>query len=634
MCGFAGYIKLDGKIIENSYVIDKMLQLQKHRGPDDSGIIAINSSTNNLEEAVYDNVTSFSFTPDIVFGFNRLSILDLSINGHQPMICPQGDVVLMMNGEVYNAFEFKDELFSNGVKFKSETDTEVVLNLYLHYGIEGMLNRLDGMFSIVIYDFKASSIFIVRDRFGIKPLYLLEDNGIISFSSELKSFKAIPDFKFKLDVSQLNEFLIFRNCINGTLIEKIKNVEPGTYYQYSIENKKLYKRKYFDIELSSNQEECSLHELKKELEKSVSNQMISDVKLGTQLSGGVDSSLVTFYASKVSKKGSLESVSIVFDNSKYNEESYIDYVTKELNLVSHKFKLENNYYLDNIEKAIWHFEQPLNHPNTIGIYLLSQKAKEHVTVLLSGEGADECLAGYSRFLWTNENLIFSKTFIKKIFKSKSRLKFLRLNLDRRNRIVLSSSFGDLELLKKIWNKFDIYKGIEKRKKIYNRLTGSPLSKQRKYEIKTFLPDLLIRQDKMSMAHSIENRVPFLSNALVSKSLSIKDVNLIKIVNGKKEGKAILKELCKQIFSHEFAYRKKKGFGIPLKDIFVSDHFSNKWKKEILPGIKRRAIFDYQEVDKLVDNVSNADPTELEMIWLMTNFEIWAQLYLDDDDSNS
>jgi asparagine synthase (glutamine-hydrolysing) len=402
MCGFAGYF-LKNNFESNSKTILNMLELQRHRGPDDSGILGIHTTQKTLEELDAQSPNDFLSAPNLIFGFNRLSILDLSPAGHQPMTNKEAQVALMMNGEVYNAFDYKPELEAKGYLFKGHSDTEVVLNLYLEYGLEGMLKRLNGMFAIAIYDGREKALFLIRDRVGIKPLYVLQENNRISFSSEMKSFKALPDFRFELDESKLSEFLLFRNAINNTLFKNIVNIEPGSYWRIDSEAGVAIKVYYNLRNEGGNNSQLNKAELETALRNSVKRQMISDVKLGCQLSGGVDSSLVTAFAAETLNEGALETVSIVFDEKNFSEKKYIDKVAEQYKLKSHQFTLDATAYLNLIDEAIWHFEQPLNHPNTIGIKLLSREAKKHVTVLLSGEGADEALAGYSRFLPTKSS---------------------------------------------------------------------------------------------------------------------------------------------------------------------------------------------------------------------------------------
>ncbi|NGP78154.1 asparagine synthase (glutamine-hydrolyzing) [Balneolaceae bacterium YR4-1] len=630
MCGLAGYFYLDHRKEQCTTTIKEMIDLQKHRGPDDSGILAINTKDELMVSYGKEN-QKMARPCDLLFGFNRLSILDLSFNGHQPMVSEKNKVALMLNGEIYNAFDYKDDLTTKGYNFKSTTDTEVVLNLYLEYGMDGMIKRLNGMFAIVVWDMRIKKLFLARDRFGIKPLYILKQNGRISFSSEMKSFGVLPEFSFELDKTKLDEFLLFRNVINDTLFKNIRNCKPGSYLSVS-QTGDIKEHIFYDIneegaDLKSKKD--ALNDLERSLQRSVQRQMISDVKLGCQLSGGVDSSLVAYYAKKSLEEGRLETISIKFSNPLFSEERYIDFVARQLELIAHKYTMEGEYYFNELEKATWHFEQPLNHPNTIGIYLLSQEAKKHVTVLLSGEGADEALAGYRRFINNIQSPYFNRHFLSKLKQNlPNLLSFLRYYNDGNCRLIMESSFSSIYSANELYPEFDSKLAFEKRKSILDKLDGDPILKHRKYELLTYLPDLLMRQDKMSMAHSIENRVPFLDNEMVTSSLNIAGDELIGSKNGRTEAKMILKVLCSKNFGNDFAFRRKKGFGIPLKDFMSSTDFQNRWKDEIEPGIEERGIFEVDSVSKWVSKIEKANSAQLDAIWLMTGFEIWAKKYLD------
>lgn len=630
MCGFTGFFNLNSNLETNNKVIREMIAIQQHRGPDDSGIVGINTLDKNFEEISTQQQANFDTPKDLLFGFNRLSILDLSPNGHQPMISPDKNVILMMNGEVYNAFDFKDDLIKKGHTFKSTSDTEIVLHLYLEYGMQKMITMLNGMFALAIYDFKLNTLFLARDRFGIKPLYVLQEDNRIAFASEMKSFKPLPNFNFEPDFSKMDEFLLFRNVINNTLFKNIINCTPGSFLE--INNGTITPHFYYSINDEGKTVLPNIEakeKLEKALQKSVSSQMISDVKLGCQLSGGVDSSLVTYFAAKNLDKGNLETISITFKDPKFSEEKYIDYVAETLSLKAHKYEMDAQYYFEVLEKAIWHFEQPLNHPNTIGIYLLSQKAKEHVTVLLSGEGADESLAGYSRFIRAKENKIFTKSFIGGLLRNKkSVFDYLNYALNSDKRMIMETAFGSVATAKALKSNFNFKKAIQDRTKTIKKLRGEKLLRQRKYELLTYLPDLLMRQDKMSMAHSIENRVPFLDNEMVTTSLNIPGDVLVAQHKNKLEGKKILKDICADKFDEKFAYRDKMGFGIPLREFMTSEVFQNKWKNEIEPSLKKRNLFDLKELAIWVANIPKATPEQLDAIWLLLGFEIWAKQYLD------
>ncbi|ERM83993.1 hypothetical protein P872_01650 [Rhodonellum psychrophilum GCM71 = DSM 17998] len=631
MCGFSGYYNLNSSFVPDNSTIREMISLQHHRGPDDSGIVGIDLAKQTVEPIQHSKEAPFLNPVDLIFGFNRLSILDLSPNGHQPMVSPTADVVMMMNGEIYNAFDYKDELIEKGYIFKSQTDTEVALHLYCEYGLEGMLQRLNGMFAFAVADLKKKVLFLARDRFGIKPLYILQEKDRIAFSSEMKSFKALPDFKFELDQKQLSEFLLFRNLVNKTLFKKIHNLEPGSYAEVSA-SKGLVLKKYYDIRNEGNTSisgPTAFEKLDASLEASVKRQMISDVKLGCQLSGGVDSSLVTHYASKSLDKGNLETVSVIFEDQKFTEKKFIDIVAKKLKLQSHQFELKADYYFEVMDKATWHFEQPINHPNTIGIYLLSEQAKKHVTVLLSGEGADEALSGYSRFVTAKQSAYLSRNFLSELKKNKKDLKsFVSYYSNPENRMILGAAFGTFSNAARIFPNFDWKVALQQRKKILETITRADAKRHRKYELLTYLPDLLMRQDKMSMAHSIENRVPFLDNEMVTTSLNIDENELVKEYKGKLEAKKLLKDICSEKFDEEFAYRDKMGFGIPLKEFFGSEAFKERWENDLLPGIVKRGLFNSAYTDSLFRNLKNSSPADLDTIWLMTGFEIWAKQYLD------
>ncbi|HNP33136.1 MAG TPA: asparagine synthase (glutamine-hydrolyzing) [Flavobacterium sp.] len=629
MCGFTGYFNFDNKNETGNQIIRQMLSIQKHRGPDDSGIVAISTKEKSFENVSISEDINFKSPSDLIFGFNRLSILDLSPAGHQPMISPNGNVILMMNGEIYNAFDYKPELEKKGYVFKSTSDTEVVLHLYSEYGMEKMISMLNGMFAMTIYDFDLDTLFLARDRFGIKPLYILKEENRLAFGSEMKSFKPLPNFKFEPDFSKLDEFLLFRNVINDTLFSNIKNCTPGTYL--SIKNGEIKAHVYYELNEEGAHKisnDNAQDQLENALQKSVASQMISDVKLGCQLSGGVDSSLVSYFAAESLNEGNLETISIIFKDPRFSEEKYIDKVAKQLDLKAHKYEMDAQYYFDVLEKAIWHFEHPLNHPNTIGIYLLSQEAKKHVTVLLSGEGADECLSGYSRFIKALR-FPFNREFLGGLKRnSKFAFEYLSYFLNPNKRMVMETAFGSLATAHSLKSDFKLDKAINERLQTLDKLDGNTNLKQRKYELLTYLPDLLMRQDKMSMAHSIENRVPFLDNNMVSTSLNISGDLLVAKHHGKDENKVLLKDICASKFGEDFAYRDKMGFGIPLREFFSSEVFKQKWNSKIAPGIQKRGLFEIKELNSWINNIASASADQMDAIWLMLGFELWAQHFLD------
>ena len=635
MCGITGYINTGDKTIHSTEIIRKMLAAQKHRGPDDSGIMAFSLKEQTAKEYTYQETQSTDQAFEGMLGFNRLSILDLSKNGHQPMCSPDGNVLLMLNGEIYNAFDLKPALVADGCIFKSTTDTEVVLYLYLKYGLRGMVQRLNGMFAIVVVDLRESKLYITRDRFGIKPMYYYNKNGVLAFSSELKSFYALDQFVATLNTALLDEYLVFKNNLNKTLINDVHRLAPGHYITYSPGNQ-ITHTQYFDINHYERQSKKNtsfdeaLNNLHKVLEKSVQSQLMSDVKLGCQLSGGVDSSLVTWLAKEIKQDNLLESVSIVFDDKSFNEKPYIDKVADKLEIVSHQFSLQPDFYQQNLIKATWHLEEPINHPNTIGIFLLAQRAKEYVTVLLSGEGADEVFGGYARYyavMYPYANKKFFSGLKKSITDP---FTFLRNYADPFSRANLDVAAMPAKMAKSLKPDFEYSKAIGQRKMIFDELTGSIFDKQVKYDIATYLPDLLTRQDKMSMAHSIENRVPFLDNEVVDHSFTIPAEYLIKrkARESKNTEKYLLKKMCAGVFGNDFAFRNKMGFGIPLREFMTKPGFNSYLRDEILPGIKKRNILNSHTIELMVNNLQKISTPELDALWIVVGLEIWMKQFID------
>ena len=612
----------------------EMLRFQKHRGPDDSGIRAFSLNSGKTIEIGIDDNSGLQTAYEGIIGFNRLSILDLSYNGHQPMMSPDGKVIVTLNGEIYNAFDFKDELQDWGYTFKSKTDTEILLALYLKYGFVGMLNRLNGMFAIAVIDLRLRTMFLTRDRFGIKPMYYLHNGKTFAFSSELKSFKCLNDFIWQLDEIQIDEYLMFRTNLDGTLFKGIHSLKPGSYLTFTLEHG-LIVRDFFNINTynrtgsRTNNIQDYKESFSEILGESVKSQLISDVKLGCQLSGGVDSTLVTLFANNHSDKGRLESVSIVLEDEKYSEDKFINTVTEKLGIVTHKFLLDSSYYLENLEKATWHLEFPLNHPNTIGIYKLSQRAKDYVTVLLSGEGADEVFGGYDRF----NDIIFpfhTRKILSEIARNKLNIKGMMDYLDGESRAIMANSYMLPSLAERLRNRFSYDNALSRRRSIYRSLTGTVFDRQVKYEMISYLPDLLIRQDKMSMAHSIENRVPFLDNEVVRQSFTIPENFLLKRKRrvGYNNQKYLLKELVADSFGRDFAFRRKMGFGIPLRKFFNDQEFERYLNEKILPGIKNRGLFNYRLASEWISDSGRISHTEMEALWVLVSFEIWASMFLD------
>lgn len=635
MCGFTGFINFNNQPL-NSHVLKQMTDIQAHRGPDDQGMVGF-SLFKDPKVNVIDNETSEFSHLHAGIGFNRLSILDLSKKGHQPMISHCGNYVLAYNGETYNALSFRNELIAKGHPIQSKTDSEVLLYLYIEYGIDRMLELLNGMFAFIIVDLKLQKSFIVRDQLGIKPIYLYKTSSVLMFSSEVKSFTKHPEFKAKLNTNHLDEYLLFRYCAHDrTLYKDVVQVPPGHYYEITKDEIKV--KEYWSYKIV-NEKSINLQDAIDELEatfrESIKSQLMSDVRVGCQLSGGIDSSLVTTFAREFFN-ANMDTFSIVFSDKKYSEEEFVNYVTNHTNSDSHRYQYSNQYAFENYFKTTWHLDQPISIPNTIGIKRLAQRAKENVTVLLSGEGADELFGGYSRYhdLSCRYNMNLKGYSKVPIIGSKIQNKY-DLSQTPEDFFVMSSSALSIEDFKKfsIGNSLD--RIIEQRKELFPT-QGDLIKRASAYDLKTYMVDLLNRQDKMTMAHSVENRVPFLDRKMVELVASLPSELLVKkcidirhLNKPNTYTKHILKELAVKRFNTDFVYRKKSGFPLPVKDLFLKTQMNELIEDQLMPGIKDRGLFNYDEVSKIWNKTNKEfSKGDLKNLWMFFAFETWAQTFLD------
>ena len=380
MCAIMG-------ILENNVNIEalkRMAKVLRHRGPDDTG-----EYMTRLFDAEDENVA---------VAHNRLSIRDLSSNGHQPMINDQGNVIITFNGEIYNAEDYRAELEKKGYTFKGTSDTEIMLNLYVEYGIDGLLERIDGMYAICIIDKKDDCIYLIRDRIGEKPLYFYKNANTLIWASEYKAFYEHPSFKVELDEDALSEYIMFRYVSGGhTLLRNVTNLEPGTYMQ--IKRGEIHKVKYRNYPVGNTSKNHYVDDVenwfKDRLRNAVNSRLVSDVEVGVQLSGGVDSSCITHMISE--KRNELQTFGMVFGDRSYSEQKYMEKVVAVCNTKSHMYEFPNELFLKNWMMTTYFFEAPMNHEGTVALMHLNKKASEYVKVLLCGEGSDESLGGYKRF---------------------------------------------------------------------------------------------------------------------------------------------------------------------------------------------------------------------------------------------
>lgn len=628
MCGIVGFInKKDKAQIE---VIEEMESVIKHRGPDDKGSVVSKFFSKDFE--------------DCAIGFVRLSIRELTMNGHQPMWNKNKDIVLTFNGEIYNSDLFRDELESKGYEFRGTSDTEVLLYLYEEYGMDEMLTKIDGMFAFCILDYNKHTIYLVRDRIGEKPLYIYQNDEVFLWGSEYKSFYCHKSFEARLNEDVLSEYIMFRYISdNETLLKGVKNVTPGHYLKLT--EKGIEDIEYWKLENCRRFNDCSKKECKDRLsewlDKAVESRLVSDLEVGVQLSGGVDSSHITYLASKKTTH-KIKTFGIVFDGKKYSEKRYMDKVDEICEIEPYQYNFESNIFFDSWINSTYYFEAPMNHEGTLGLYYLNKRAKEKVTVMLCGEGADETLGGYRRFykyaLYKKKPWIKYRNILKRGIKEHN---LLGVYQDEKNvdvAFIKDTQFTNNKTVKHILNNNNVEDIISKRYRIFKETNGTGIRKLMNYEVQTYLQDLLMRADKISMASSMELRVPFLMPKLVEFEGTIPDEFLVDATSNDpmRNTKMLLKELSSEVFGEAFAYRPKQGFGIPLMDYFVQEPMYSFINKKVLPGIERRGIFNYhqlkkwweEELERYKREEKHSNNSVVQALWTAFSFEIWADMFID------
>lgn len=634
MCGIAGFVNLDRRPAEPR-VLARMTDLIRHRGPDDQGLAWCSLSCGTAGE-FEAGAAAAADSAEVAIGFHRLKILDLTDHGHQPMANADRSIVIAFNGEAYNAFDFTAELEREGFRFRSRSDTEVVLYLYERFGLDGMLERLNGMFAIVIADLRTREVHIIRDHFGIKPMYWTVAGSALLFASEAKAFLGHPDFRAEIDPAVIDEYLAFR-YVSGesSLLKGVRQLRPG--HRLRVRDGAVTVHRYWQVpdvaEKAALSPADAVDGLDAVLRQSVQAQLLSDVKVGCQLSGGIDSSLVSVFA-REHLGADLDTFSVVFDDPQFSEDRWISQAAAAAHADSHRFMFSAASFHDTLARASWHMDQPISHPNSLGIWLLARGARERVTVLLSGEGADEVFGGYTRFHYAQMRPAISPWVGALAWTPHVGARLARqFGGDPVDSFIMASLFQRPEQVARLRPGADFSRAMAARRAIFADGSADHLSNCLKYEMQTYLVDLLVRQDKMTMAHGLENRVPFLDRRvvafarqlparyLVGESLSLRD--------GRMRGtKVVVKQLARRTFDDQFVYRPKSGFSLPLADYFAEPRFATLMEEVLLPGMRGRGLVDAGAVREHWQGLPTAGAGAAESLWISIALELWAQQVVD------
>ena len=632
MCGIAGFVNLD-RAPGDPGIVERMTHAIRHRGPDDRGLVMFSLSSGAIGEI---GGPAAPARLEGGLGFQRLKILDLSEQGHQPMMNADRTVMLAFNGEVYNAFDYTAELAAAGYRFHSKTDTEVLLYLYERYGLDGMLSRLNGMFAIVVADFRTRELHIVRDHFGIKPMYWTLAGRSLLFASEAKAFLAHPAFKAEVDASHVDEYLAFR-YVSGeaSLLKGVQQLRPG--HRLRVSGDEVTVHRYWEVpdhpEKAALSDADVLERLDQVLRRSVRSQLLSDVKVGCQLSGGIDSSLVSVFA-RSHFDADMDTFSVVFDDPAYSEDRWVSQVAAAVRSDSHQFTFSEDFFFDTLNRASWHMDQPISHPNSLGIWLLARESRPLVTVLLSGEGADEVFGGYARHYYANLRPALSPWagLLKHVPGVGPRFD-RQFGGDAVETFINASTFQQPGEVAQVRRGAGTVAARDRRRAIFAEGQADHLSNCLKYDMQTYLVDLLVRQDKMTMAHGLENRVPFLDREVVELARQLEARQLVgdslPFGNARTQGtKVALKRLARRTFDDDFVYRPKSGFSLPLAKYFASARAEALMEEQWLPGMRARGLVDADAVRARWKTLPGAGDGAAEALWIAVALEIWAQQCVD------
>jgi len=629
MCGLAGFFQLKGLIPQNSpEILKKMGEVIKHRGPDDYGEFLSERSA---------------------FVFRRLAIIDLE-SGHQPMISLGQKTSIVFNGEIYNFKELRQELRGRGAIFQTNSDTEVILLGYEHWGAD-VLNKLRGIFAFALYDRGKQSLFLARDYTGVKPIYYTTQSETFIFASEIKALLEYPGVKASFNVEFLPKYLSFLWVpAPDTLFKDIFVLEPG--HMMVVNARGIEKRRYWNPRLttqcSTTSEDEWIDILDSELKRVVKEQMLSDVPLGAFLSGGVDSSTIIHYMNEAS-----DAPITTYTTGFYDQDLENDVILSDLEysrLAARNLNVEYNEIILSPDVAsllpslVWHMDDAVADPAAITTYLICRAAKEKCSVMLSGVGGDEIFGGYPRYI---ADLLARKyqripAFIRnKIIKPgigmmpagswalvRNAKKFLK-NADmpfeeRYFGYLTYYSRDELEKLLKIpfrWS--EIFKGHRQLLEKYR--IEDPIQSMMNLDLMTFLPNLnLMYTDKMSSAVAVEVRVPYLDHLLIESIARIP--GSYKVRNGKR--KYILKKVAERYLPQKIVWRKKAGFGAP-----IGAWLKGQLKEMMLDllseeTVKRRGYFNYSFISKLILDHLNNREYNANQLWQLMMLELWHQIFID------
>jgi len=635
MCGICGIFFSDRDWHVSSDVLAGMNDRIVHRGPDDEGFF--------IEE-------------NVGLAMRRLSIIDVK-SGHQPLANENQDVWIVYNGEIYNHVELRAGLEAKGHRYRTRSDTETIVHLYEEYGRD-CVKHLRGMFAFAIWDRRKRVLFVARDRMGIKPFYYRWDGKSFLFGSEIKTILAHPEVPAEFNRGALAEYLAF-GYLTGpeTMFAGIQKLMPGHTLELREGDEPRIER-YWDLTTAVDRETQS-HEYyvktyRELLEKAVGSHLMSDVPLGVFLSGGLDSSAVAALASKI-RGDRIQTFAVGYGEEEFSELRYARQVATHIRSDHHEVRLSREEFFGSLPQLIWHEDEPIVWPSSVALYHVARLARERVTVVLTGEGSDETLAGYTRYAWTLLNSRMDRTyraltpsFLRRSLRAaigaaplsaslhrKLEHTFLMRNgenwrsfyFDNFYSAFSSSELPQLLTPEALEGAGHAYEGSMQ---AWDRSSGDLLHRLLYTDINSYLIELLMKQDQMSMAASVESRVPFLDHPLVEFTARIPAAHQIKGL----AGKLILKEAVADLLPRDIVYRKKMGFPTPWAYWLAGPQLEEIERLLSEARSQARGLFRPEAIRNIFAEHRAGHRDHGNRIWRLLNLELWQRVFLDGEQVSS
>lgn len=624
MCGIAGYVNRERDRNPQS-VLDRMTRSIAHRGPDDSRTYRDSHAA---------------------LGHRRLSIIDLAA-GHQPMTSESGDLWIVYNGEIFNHVEIRQALEPLGHRYQTHCDTESILHAFEEYGTD-CPTHFRGMFAFAIWDRSSHRLFCARDRLGKKPFYYFWDGREFVFGSEIKALLEHPAVSAQCDETQLAEYLAFGySSGEQTLFRGIRKLLPGHMLTLDLDNSSLDIRPYWDVPEPNptgsphHTEQEWLEECRSRMEETVRMRLMSDVPLGMFLSGGVDSSLIAALMKRM-VSGPVQTFAVGYAESEFSELPFARQVADSIGTQHHEIQIGLEDFFNILPKLVWHEDEPITWPSSVSLYFVSRLASEHVKVVLTGEGSDELFAGYGRyrFYLLNRKFLGAWKLLPAALRKRVRQQIAASSLLGANvrRKLSHTVIGAGEQIESLYldNFYSAFGAAERAAlgrpgdaysnyfRYWDAASHRPLLDRLLYaDQKTYLVQLLMKQDRMSMAASIESRVPFLDHPFVEFSTRVPDSLKLK----GRVGKYLIKRTAEQFLPREIVYRKKMGFPTPLRRWLRDPRTGPLLDTLADPGGFLASVVDRAAVSALLERHREGQLDATDRIWRLLNLHLWGEIFL-------